>query len=100
MAKPTFIISTIEGVNQVSASGDLTVQHAYELKSNLHQVIERTGAIHLAFDKADSFDTSAIQLTYAFKKEMEKYGRKVSLLLPVNESLIDLLTKTGITKIL
>lgn len=100
MAKPMFTIDQSKTETRFEIAGDLTVQYAPELKSFLLQALEQTGIINLVFDKTTSMDTASVQITYAVKKELEKRGRQTTLSFPKNESVMHLLTKTGITKIL
>lgn len=100
MARPIFTIENSKTESRFSVAGDLTVQYAHEFKAFLMQVLEQPTAVKLAFEEAGSIDTASVQIIYAVKNVMEKRGRQVHLSWPVNESVLDLLTKTGITKIL
>lgn len=102
MTKPAFKLkkSKTKTGTQVSAVGNLNVQHASEIKTAFLQLLEDKGDVHLALDEATGFDVAAVQLTYLLKKEIERDGRKVTITLPVNPALRTLLEKSGVTKFL
>jgi anti-anti-sigma factor len=100
MTKPTFILDKSGTENKLSATGDLGIHHAHQLKSMLLQAIDQPGDVTMSFEEITSIDTASIQIAYALKREIEKRGRKLIFSLPLNKSVCDLLAKTGITKIL
>jgi anti-anti-sigma factor len=100
MAKPTFKIEKNKEETTVVAHGDLTVQHANELKKLLVPSLTRKGNELFVLSQVTAFDATAVQLSYAWKKELEKQGRKATITLPSAQGLSELLEKTGINKIL
>jgi len=102
MTKPIFKIkkSNNKAGILLSVSGDLSVQHALEMKAHFLKIHEEQGDVHVSLDDVTGFDITAFQLTYLLKKEIEQDGRKITIALPVNSKLRTLLEKTGVTKLL
>jgi anti-anti-sigma regulatory factor len=96
------ILKTEKTADEVSlfAQGELKVQHGSDLKNFFLLSIKRTGKEKLILNDVTAFDVASIQLTYLWKKSLEQQGRQVSISLPQDEGLKDLLEKTGITKFL
>ncbi len=100
MARPTFTLNKDNESNHFSVTGDLSVQYATEFKAFLSQALEQAVNFTVNFDQANSIDSASIQITYAVKRAAALRGVLVKLSWPQNKSALDLLTKTGITKIL
>lgn len=100
MAKPTFKVDMNKSSSRLTVAGDLTAQNANELCEILLNMLAKGKPILLSFEQVTAMATSTIQIVYAAKKETEKAGQNFSVSWPKNESILDLLTKTGITKIL
>ena len=100
MSKPTFKIEKRNEETALLVQGDISVKHTGELKEYLLQSISRNGNEMLVLNQVTEFDVASAQLTYSWKKKLEHQGRKVSIQLPENKNLRELLDKTGITKIL
>jgi hypothetical protein len=85
---------------EIELEGDFVLRSCDEIKIQLLKSLDRSGAETLVLKDATSFDVSAIQLVFAWKKSLEKQGRIATVVLPDNQDIKDLLSKTGITQIL
>lgn len=100
MAKPTFKTEKHNEDTLLMVEGAINVKHTKELKKFLLQSFSRQGSEKLVLNHVTEFDVASAQLTYSWKRGLEQQGRKVSIELPQNQNLRELLDKTGITKIL
>jgi len=100
MTKPTFTTEKHNEVTMLLIQGDANVQYSGELKKFLLQSVSRKGSENLVLSQATEFDVASAQLAYQWKKKLEQQNRTATIQLPDNKNLIELLNKTGITKIL
>jgi anti-anti-sigma regulatory factor len=100
MANTIITIKQTEKNLQMISDGEFNIQNSSSIKSFLLESLSRSGNEILILSDVAAFDVSAIQLVYAWKKELEMQGRTANVLFPISESLKDLLEKAGITKIL
>jgi len=100
MSKPIFTLNKDNTRSTYTIAGELKVKNAKELRAFLLPALEQQAVAHVSLDKVTSIDTASLQIMYAVKKEVEQRGGKIAFSWPTNESVKDLLTKTGITKIL
>jgi anti-anti-sigma regulatory factor len=83
----------------ITCETDFNMSNALLIKEALLESVERDGDEVLSLTAATSIDVSGIQLAFSWKNALLAKGRKADVLLPVNESIKDLLVKTGITQI-
>jgi len=100
MAKPLFEIKKNKEGVQLLVQGDLKVQHANDFKDFLLESMNRASNEKLMLGQVTGIDVTGVQLTYLWKKSLRKQGREATIELPENESLKELLEKTGITNTL
>ena len=84
---------------ELTASGDLSIKYAAQIKINFLQCTEEKRDLHLMLEHITLIDIPAIQLIYGLKKSIEKGNGKFTLSLPANADLRTLIEKTGINKI-
>jgi anti-anti-sigma regulatory factor len=99
MAKPTLKIEKTKDRVTLLATGDLTVQHAKELHGFLLNNCDHKKEVHLVLKDVTALDVACIQLVYAWRKYIRKQDGNAIIRMPADSSLLDLLEKTGITKI-
>jgi len=100
MAKPTLTLEKGESEIVVRATGDLNVQHAYEIKNFFEAVMQEEANFHLHFGEATALDVSVIQFSYLLKLNSQRNGHHFKITMPEDTGLFDLMEKCGITKIL
>jgi ABC-type transporter Mla MlaB component len=99
MAAPTFHIDLDDKNVTLKISGDLNAQSSARLKAFLVESSVIEGNQMLDLRGVTAFDVSAVQLTFSWKQNLTSRGRTVMIQWPSDNNLIDLLQKTGITKI-
>jgi anti-anti-sigma factor len=92
--------NTEENQIQIEVEGEFTIGTSEAIKPKLISSIERSGPETLQLKNVTTMDVAAVQLAYAWKKELKKNGRKGTVVCPEDENIKDLLVKTGITQIL
>jgi anti-anti-sigma factor len=92
--------NTEENHIQIEIEGEFSIGTCEAIRPQLTSSIERTGLDTLQLKNVTTMDVSAIQLAYAWKKELKKTGRIGTVVCPEDENIKDLLVKTGITQIL
>jgi anti-anti-sigma regulatory factor len=98
----TNTVKNIEGENglEIEVNGEFSVGTCKDIRQQLELSLERSGHETLVLKNVTTMDVVAIQLTYAWKNALAKSGRKGTIVPPDEESIKDLLVKTGITQIL
>ena len=100
MAKPVFSIEKDKSGVLLQVKGELSVQHAREAKRIFQQASDEAADVHLQLLDVTSFDISAVQLTYLLRAEVQRQGHQFKITLPQDASLLDVIEKCGITKII
>jgi hypothetical protein len=95
------ILRVVQAGNEthIVCDQDFCAFNGEEIKETLLQSLERTGDETLSLTAATSIDLSGIQIAFSWKNLMTAQGRKGKVLLPDNESIKDLLMKTGLTQL-
>jgi hypothetical protein len=98
----TNAIENIESENglEIEVGREFTTETFKIVRQQLLSSLERSGPETLLLKDVATIDIAAIQLAYAWKKKLSKDGRRVTIVLPEDENIKDLLVKTGITQIL
>jgi len=100
MAKSTIEIKRDPRIIHLNATGDLNVQQAKHLKARFQEILAEPLETHIALDRVASLDTTSVQLIFLFKQEMKKRSFPVNVSPPGDANVLNLLEKTGITKLL
>jgi len=100
MSKPTYKLKTSKSKTTLIVEGALGVQHAHLLKETVVSAIDTDRDMHLSLEGVTSLDVASTQILFAFKKGVQNAGFNVTVALPGNQEVLDLLNKTGITKLL
>lgn len=98
--KVEFKMTTVDALNTLQVSGDLTAQSGTHFKSHLQTLVGAAGDIELCLRKIDTIDVSATQLVRSFKQLSESAQKKFQIALPEHEDVQRLLTTTGLLPIL
>jgi hypothetical protein len=93
------IVNTAHGL-QMEVHGEFTIATSENIKNELVASLSREGNEALDLRHATMIDVIGIQLTYSWKKALEKKQRTGQVILPESESIKDLFVKIGITQIL
>jgi anti-anti-sigma regulatory factor len=88
------------GTIELTAEGDFTVRNGATIKTSLLENASEKSDEALNLKNVTALDLAGIQLAYAWKKNLQAQGRQASITWPEEESIKDLIKKTGITTIL
>lgn len=77
-------------------TGELGLNNSKELQALLEKYLKDSRLVRIVIEKAESFDLSAIQLFYAFKREREKNGNKTLFESDFSQSIATLLKHSSI----
>ncbi|HOG18834.1 MAG TPA: STAS domain-containing protein [Salinivirgaceae bacterium] len=81
----------------IKLSGDINITNSNELKNILKEFLTDNRKIRVIFEKVETFDLSAVQLLYAFKREREAKKLKVQYDADLSQSVSVLLQHANIT---
>jgi anti-anti-sigma regulatory factor len=99
--KPEFSLKKLKaGSVDLLIKGDLTAQHSMIFKESLAALISQKGKVTISLNEIESIDISAIQLISAFQTLRKTNDTDFSIGWPENQSVNELLTKTGIRKVI
>jgi ABC-type transporter Mla MlaB component len=99
MTQPTLRIENGDDKVRIAALGDWVIQHATEMKTCLANALIQAKDMHLDLSEVTAFDVSAIQVVFLWKNEIKNLNNQIIISMPIDASLLDLLEKSGITKI-
>jgi anti-anti-sigma factor len=93
--KAELSIKKLKSGVQIKVKGEITVQHANEVKQKLTETLPGEGSFLLSLREVSAIDVSAFQLLMALKYSLKANGRQLTISWPESETLQNLLTKTG-----
>ncbi|MEO5364842.1 MAG: STAS domain-containing protein [Magnetococcus sp. WYHC-3] len=86
---------SIDDSGLLTLSGDLTIQHAAEVKEALLQSLEHAHNITLALAKVGRVDLAGLQLLCAFHRRLHAEGRILSVSGNIPDTLASRIALTG-----
>ncbi|MBF0136277.1 MAG: STAS domain-containing protein [Magnetococcus sp. DMHC-1] len=83
------------GTGTLTLSGDLTIQHAQELKEALHDAIVQTMHLNLNFKDVDRVDLAGIQLLCSAHRSILERKKTLALVSPVPDTFKEAIRTSG-----
>ncbi|MBT4090423.1 MAG: STAS domain-containing protein [Deltaproteobacteria bacterium] len=77
--EPNLTIDESSSTAELKLSGELSIQHAAELKDLLTRALDQSDTCRLDLNEVQAFDLSSIQLLYAFYLAAKRLNKEVSL---------------------
>lgn len=104
MSANNFNISIKESSDQnshiINVSGELTIENSISIHKFLLKKIKSPDIVTVKVEESDSVDLSFVQLIVGFIKARNKSNKKTHVEFNVNEVVIELLAKSGSTKLI
>ena len=99
--RPQIVHSTYpSGGGQLKLSGKLTVQQSPLIRDSLLEILNSNGNYLLSLRDAEEMDLSMVQLLWSLRHAFKTAGRRLTITWPQQESLSQLLSKTGLLQAL
>jgi hypothetical protein len=98
--KAEFKISKEKNRMSLTVTGDLIAQAGEQFKEQLHQLMDGIAMIQLSLKHVSAIDVSSIQLIKGFRTALDGTEKKVQILPPDSNELIELLNKTGLVGVI
>jgi hypothetical protein len=99
MTDNEIIIQRLEDGLYIHCNTELTRNHTDTILTMLDAGKEKSKTIVLSLQRGTTFNVSAIQLVFALQKKLAAAGLTMQVCFPEMETIKDLITKTGITKL-